>query len=55
MVFPKTLFSQLTLHFIEFDNLTDGIWDRFQQPDILVYKNIQDVFVKLRNWNNYDE
>ena len=29
--------------------------DRFQQTDLLVHKNIQDVFVKLGNRNNYVE
>lgn len=29
------------------------ITDRFQQPDFLVYKIIQDVFLKLFNQNNW--
>ena len=42
------------LYFEPFDKLTDGIVNHFQQPNFLVYKNIQHVFVKSYNWSNYD-
>ena len=46
------------LYFKAFDKVIDGIADRFQQPDFVVHKNIHvfvDVFVKLRNRNNYSQ
>ena len=42
------------LYFEPFDKLIDGIANQFQQPNFLVYKNIQHVFVKSYNWSNYD-
>ena len=42
------------LYFEPFDKLIDGIANHFQQPNFLVYKNIQHVFVKSYNWSNYD-
>lgn len=41
--------------FEECDKLIDGIATRLHQTDFLFHKNIQDVFVKLCNLNNYDE
>ena len=38
-----------------FDKLIDGIADWFQQPDLLVRKHIQEVFVKLCSRNTYDK
>ena len=37
-----------------FDNPVDGFADNLQKPDILVYKKIQDVFVKLSDQNNHN-
>ena len=36
-----------------YDKVICEIADHFQQPDCLVYKNIQGVFLRLRNLN-YD-
>ena len=31
------------------------IFGHFQEIDFLVHRNIKEVFVKLRNWNNYNK
>lgn len=43
------------LFFEAYDKAICGIAGRFQQHDIAVHHNIQDVFVKLCNWHNCDE
>ena len=43
------------LYFKAFNKLIDGTTDRLQQAGFLVYKNIQGLFVKLCNLNNYVE
>ena len=41
------------LYFETYDKVFYGIANRFQQPDVLIYKSIP-VFVRLCNWN-YDQ
>ena len=43
------------LYFKAFNKLIDGTTDRLQEAGFLVYKNIQGLFVKLCNLNNYVE
>ena len=41
-------------YFEEGDRVIYEITDRFQKPEFLLHKNIQDVFVKLCNQNSYN-
>ena len=41
---PKDLYRRA--YFEVYDNLIQGIKKRFQEKDFLIYRNIQDIFIK---------
>ena len=44
---PKDLYRRT--HFEAWDNVIQGIEERFQQKDFLIYRNVQDIFLNTIN------